>query len=472
VGVAGETRAGAPAAPRPRRGLRHWVAAIAGLRPPEDHAEERTLGIARGALSTLVAQGISVATGLVTVPLAIGYLGAERYGAWATVGSLLAWLTVADLGIGNQLTNSLSAARGRGDVGEARALVSTATFALVAIAAVLVAASAASWWGLDWPRIFNVAGARAVREVAPAAGIALLGFSAAFPLAVADRVYTSYQDGAIANAWNVGASLAGLVALFVATRTDGGLVAVVGATTAAGLAVRGASAAWLFSARRPELRPARADVTRERLLHFGARGSEFFLVQIAALVLFSTDNLIIAQVLGAEAVTPYAVAWRLFALPGMAFTAAFPYLWAAYAEALARGDNAWVLRAVRWSVVWGTLLVAALSIPLVVFGRELIRFWAGQAAVPPFATLAWLGAWNLVLTPMNALVCMLNATGKIRWQVYVGAATALANVAVSIWWARVFGISGVIAATVVTYLLCAVGPATVVARRTLRKLSA
>ncbi|HEY6001546.1 MAG TPA: lipopolysaccharide biosynthesis protein [Anaeromyxobacter sp.] len=456
----------------PPRPLRRWLEALVGLRQPRDPGEERTLGIARGALSSLAAQGISIVTGFLAVPLAIGYLGAERYGAWAIIGSILAWLTVADLGIGNQLTNSLSAARGRRDVGEARALVSTATFALAALGALLLVASALSWWLLDWPRIFNVEGAGAVAEVAPAAGIALAGFGAAFPLAVAERVYTSYQDGAVANAWNVAASLAGLAGLFLATRTGGGLVAVVAATTAAGLAVRGASAAWLFRARRPELRPARADVTRERLLHFGARGSEFFLVQIAALVLYSTDNLIIAQVLGAEAVTPYAVAWRLFAVPGMAFSAAFPYLWAAYAEALARGDRAWVLRALRWSVVGGTLVVAALTLPLVAFGREIIRFWAGRAAVPPWPTLAWLGAWNLVLTPMNAIVCLLNAAGKIRWQVYVGAVTALANVAVSIWWAKAFGVSGVIAATVVTYVLCVMAPATFVGVRTARKLAA
>jgi O-antigen/teichoic acid export membrane protein len=121
--------------------------------------------------------------------------------------------------------------------------------------------------------------------------------------------------------------------------------------------------------------------------------------------------------------------------------------------------------------VWAsTAVAAALSLPLVLYGQPIIRAWAGAEAVPPAATLAWMAAWNVVLAPANAVVCLLNAMGRIRWQIAAGLVSAGANIAVSIWWARAFGITGVIAATVVTYVLCAGIPVVAVGRRALGEI--
>jgi hypothetical protein len=44
----------------------------------------------------------------------------------------------------------------------------------------------------------------------------------------------------------------------------------------------------------------------------GHVGGMFFVIQIAMVLIFQTDNLIIAHFAGAAAVTPYSVAYRLF----------------------------------------------------------------------------------------------------------------------------------------------------------------
>ena len=196
----------------------------------------------------------------------------------------------------------------------------------------------------------------------------------------------------------------------------------------------------------------------------------FFLVQIAALVLYSTDNIIIARVLGAESVTSYSVTWSLLALTQILTTAAFPYLWAAYGEALARRDGAWVARMLRRSLILGTGVTAALLLPLTLFGDTAVRLWAGPEAVPTRAVLYWMAAWNLVLAPAQAIAAFLNAAGKVDVQVWAGLATAFVNVVLSVWLARAYGPAGVIAATVVSYLAFAALPTAVVATRTLRGL--
>ncbi len=60
---------------------------------------------------------------LISLPLAVRYLGPERYGVWATVVSVAVWVNLLDLGIANSLTNLVSQAYARQDRTEACASV-------------------------------------------------------------------------------------------------------------------------------------------------------------------------------------------------------------------------------------------------------------------------------------------------------------------------------------------------------------
>ena len=86
----------------------------------------------------------------------------------------------------------------------------------------------------------------------------------------------------------------------------------------------------------------------------------------------------IAKVLGVAEVTPYSVAYSIFTLTNVLTTAAFPYLWAAYAEALARRDVAWVLRSLRFSAVAGAASAARPACRCVSSGEWIVRVWAGR----------------------------------------------------------------------------------------------
>lgn len=432
--------------------------------------DRRHAGVARGVLSALAARGLAMVVALVTVPLAVSYLGTERYGAWMTIQSFLAWFTIADLGLGNGLANALSAAYGRGDRLAAREAVATTFWMLAAVAGALLLTGAVVWRAVDWGQLLNVRSPEAIAEVRPAMGLALVFFCLAFPLGVVDRVYASLQEGEIGNAWGVVANLASLAALVVAVRTRGGLPLLVAAVAGTGLLVRILNAAWLFARSKPYLRPNPTLVTRASVARFSARGSEFFLVQIAALVLFSTDNIIIARVLGSEHVTSYSVTWRLLSLTNIVTGIAFPYLWAAYGEALARSDGAWVARTLQRSVVASACITAVLLLPMMLFGQSIIRAWTGPAAVPPHGLVLWMGAWFFMQAPANAIAAFLNAAGQMRVQVWAGLGSAVANLVLSVAWARTFGPTGVIAATVVSYGVLAAIPTTMAARRTAKAI--
>ena len=165
---------------------------------------------------------------------------------------------------------------------------------------------------IDWSDLFGVHTALAKAEVGPAVFAAFVVFLLQFPLAVVGKTFLAYQEGKLANYWGAAGNLLSLAALLAVSRTQGGLVALVIAVSGTGLLVTFASGAWLFMRHRPGIAPHRGRVHREAVREIGRTGTMFFLIQILALVVFQTDNLIIAHFLGASAVTPYNVTYRLF----------------------------------------------------------------------------------------------------------------------------------------------------------------
>lgn len=438
--------------------LRYWVTLALGRAKPASQGHDRYARVARGAATALGNKLIGIAVGFVSVPLTVGYLGAERYGAWITISTTLAWLTMADLGIGNGLTNAIADAVGHSRPELTRNHVATAFWMLTGMMAVVLVVLGASWPFVDWGSLFNVHTVLARREIGPAVALAVALFAVRFPLSLVEKVYVAHQEGATVNYWAAAANLATLTAIVAATRTRAGMVGLVVAYSGTGLLVMALNATWLFGWRKPHLRPGWSGLRRESARLLTATGGRFFVVQVAALVLFSTDNIIIARVLGPCEVTPYSVTYRLFTVPTMFVSLYFPYLWAAYADAFARGDGSWIVRAFRWSALASFAVSAVLVLPLVFLGIPIIRLWAGPAAVPPPQLLFWMAAWDLIFAPANALACMLDGAGRLRGQMYYGILSAAANIVLSVLLARIYGITGVMAATVVSYMVFAAVP--------------
>ncbi len=144
-----------------------------------------------------LARGLGFVISIVSVPLTVGYLGAERYGAWVVIGTVMAFLTFTDFGLTNSLTNALGKAYGEDDRESARRHISTAFTVLSMIGLLLIAIGtffvprAADFL---FPRVH--ADLRHA-EIAPALFIALCIFALNFPLLVTQRVLAAYQENAI-----------------------------------------------------------------------------------------------------------------------------------------------------------------------------------------------------------------------------------------------------------------------------------
>ena len=198
---------------------------------------------------------------------------------------------------------------------------------------------------------------------------------------------------------------------------------------------------------------------RSDVIDLLSTGWSFLLIQAAAIVVFSTDNLIVSHYLGAAEVTPYSVTWRVVGLGAVLQTLVFPALWPAYAEAQARGDVAWIRRTFAIAIRTTIALNVAWAVFLVAFGRFGIRLWAGPAAVPPRSLLLAMAVWSVIAGFCTAQSCLLGALNRTRVQAVASSVRLrLLTSRCRSWLVVRIGSLGVILGTIISYIVVLVVP--------------
>jgi O-antigen/teichoic acid export membrane protein len=420
---------------------------------PEGRSRERYRRMALTALASAGARVITMATMLIAVPLTLHYLGSERYGMWMTISSIIAMLGLADFGMGLGLLNSISEAHGQDDRLAAERYVSSGFFMLSGVAALIVLVLAVAYPFIAWQRVFNVQSRQAIQEAGPAMAAFVLCFAANLPLGVVRNIQQGYQEGYFNNLWESAGKLMGLAALLLVIYAQAGLVWLVLALAGTPALALVCNNLELFGFRRPWLRPRfqKADgASAKKVMHAGLF---FSLLQVCLILTYSSDNVIIAQFLGPEAVTQYAIPYQMFSLSLIIFNVILAPLWPAYSEALARGDLAWVRKALNRSLKFILLSTGITSILLVVFGKILLNFWVGSKVSPSLLLNLPLGIWMVVLTLGSALSMVLNAANIFYFQIKFVFLTFVIAIILKCTFINKFGLPGMVWGTILSYVL-------------------
>jgi O-antigen/teichoic acid export membrane protein len=445
---------------------REWAVRALGyvrLRPfttqtAEERARERHRRLTLTALASMSAKGVKVLTALVSVPLTINYLGTERYGLWMTIGSLVTVLAFADLGVGNGLLNAISEADGRDDRVLAARYVSSAFVMLTSVALLLGTALVVLYPLIGWGRIFNVTSPRALLEAGPAAAVFLACFIVSLPAGIVQRVQLGYQEGFANSLWEAAGSVIGLVGILFATHYRAGLPWLVLAMAGGPTLTLVLNAIVLFTRRRAYLRPSLSRADRATAVGLFRVGILFFVLQVVGAAAFFSDNLVAAHILGAQSVTQYAVPMKLFDMITLVCSFLLAPLWPAYGEAITRGDHGWVKRMLKRSLTAALVGTSIAALGIVLSAGAFLRIWAAGAVHAPMILLIGFGVWTVMNTCGSALAMFLNGVSAIRFQAVCAVAMGASALALKIFFARRFGLPGIIWGTIIAYSLCTALP--------------
>lgn len=434
----------------------------------KQRSTRRRRGIIKGALTGIMGKGTGLLVGAVTVPLTVRYLGSEGYGLWITISSAVTMFFVLDIGIANTLTNLISGAYARDDSKLAATYFATAFWLVLGISVLLGLAGLLFWPYINWQSLFHVQSPALTGDTSRAVAAAFIVFLFALPSGLATKVLAGYQEVHAANLFAVGGSLISLLAVIVVIHLHGGLAMLVAAFAGSVAGANAICLLWICIFHKPWLKPWPSSFQTHLIGEIFHSGGQFFLIQVAGLIVFNTDNLIISHYLSPAQVTPYNVTWRIVSYITAVPILIFPALWPAYSEAYANGDLAWI-RSTYARTRWVTLAVLTAGCPVLFFrGQYLIGLWAGPAAVPSLVLIRLMCVWMFIFAITLNQSCLMGATYRVGKQAIYGPLSAVVNLVLSILWVRTLGPVGVLLATIVSYIIFVVAMQTWEVRRILR----
>jgi O-antigen/teichoic acid export membrane protein len=420
------------------------------IRTAEGKSKERYRRILLTGGSTAIVKIFSAVINLVTVPLTLNYLGAERYGLWMAISSILALMSFADLGLGNGLLNAVSKANGNKSDRDAQIAVSSTFFILMGIASLLFVVFISIYPFVSWESVFNVKSKTAIYESGPTMMVLVVMLLINMPLGVIQRIQDGYQEGYRFQLWLIVGSLLSLFGLLVCIYFKSGLVWLVIAFSGGQLIATLLNGMMLFSKKRSYLKPKLKYfdlIIGKQLINAGLI---FFLLGLFTLLGNASDNIIIAQTLGPKSVAGYEIVKKIF-LFSMFTQFIIQPLWPAFAEALASGDIDWAKRTLKKGLLLSIGGGAVMTLPLLVFGRQIITIWVGKEFMPSWSLLFGFYAFVLIANYGGVMSTFLNSGPLLRKQILIVGLASISSVLLKIYLSLNFGVSGIIWATVIGY---------------------
>lgn len=413
-----------------------------------NHGTTRSIKAKKNIAAIFLIKGASILSTFILIPLSIDLVDPVRYGIWLTLASVLSWIGLFDLGMGNGLRNRLAEALAKDDADLGKAYVSTtyAVFTLVSVVAAILFFLVQPF--LNWATILNV-DSSFQQELALLASIMFVMVLFQFILRNIGFILLADQRPAWNNALNLMANFLTLSAIGIMNYLDkGGLLELGLVMGAAPVLVFLVASVLFFKSDYKFIRPSWETIQFKYFKDLGSLGIQFFILQASALILFTTDNIIIAHVMGPENVTPYHVAVMYFSVVGLIFNILLAPMWSATTEAYVKGDFPWIKRVIKKAVkFWGLSVVGVIF--MIIVSDKVYEIWLGDSVKVPILLSILMGVYQIIVTFIAIFVSFINGVGKLRVQIIHAVFVGILNIPLSIFLATQMGLglAGVILAT-------------------------
>lgn len=267
---------------------------------------------AKNTAITSVIKGIAIIIGFFTVPIYSVFFGGTEadsiYGVWLTILSVLGWILSMDLGLGNGMKNKLIKAISDKDDEECKKIVSSGYISSFFVTLIIISVGVVLINLLNLVSVFNI-GSNIISEknLKIATIISFTGIGLEFCLKNIASIYQAYQKQGVANIFSLISTILMLVTLFVA-KVEGDSQKLIFVAAAYAITINipyviGTCIAFFGKLRniRPSLKYASVSKAKEVM----NLGLVFFVIQIALLVINSTDQILISNIFGSGEVVVY-----------------------------------------------------------------------------------------------------------------------------------------------------------------------
>jgi len=404
-------------------------------------------------LLSFVFKGFSVFAVFLLVPMSINYLNVLEYGIWVTISSLLAWLTLFDLGLGNGLRNKLAESLAKDDKELGRIYVSTAYFALTIIVSIFLIIYFSLGIFIDWSSVFNTP-AELKPEVNKLANFVMLFFGLQFVLKLIITILTADQKPSYNDFLGFLTNISSVIIVWILTHNTSPSLFVLGMSLSIiPVILLLLITVFNFSNRYRFLIPSPKFIHIKYLRGLSDLGIRFFIIQISTFFIFGSASIVLTQLIGPESVTSYNIVFRYFSIINMVFYIILSPVWTGFTDAFYRKDFSWIKNTIKKLNKIGIILIIFTIIMVLVSGF-IYDIWLGKnrSFDIPFLLTTTMGLYVIAMTFVSPYMYFLNGSGKIYLQFILSIIIIISYIPLTIFLLKVFnfGVASVVIASIIS----------------------
>jgi O-antigen/teichoic acid export membrane protein len=414
--------------------------------PPSDHGAQRWRRIFISTGFSLCSRAVAMGCALLTIPIALRYLGASRYGIWITLTSSVSMLSFFDFGIGIGLQNRVAEMMGRGRLDHAAKCLRSTLLVIAGISLLLFAILTVLLFATDSFAALFPSAHFGVVDIRAALLIILGAFVLGLPLGLFSRMALGLQQGWIPSIAQASGTAFSLVAVSIAALLGVNFTTFVAMTVIPPIA--GQTVSYLLLSRRV---PACVALIGPISLAEGFRtlrdGSHYVLPQIAGSIVTQGPLVLLGTVSSPVSAAAYGVLTRI-SMPFQQLQQMFlEQVWPAITESLHRGDTPWLRknlrRLLKMVAAFSVLVLVTLIVAVEVLFPMLTRSTELDLSLP----LVILYACHIcVMCIIGVLAYVANGLGRMRPQNYFAVVSIAAVFTIFPAATARFGIEGVLVA--------------------------
>lgn len=375
----------------------------------------------KNVLAIFLLRGWSAMTVFLSTLLTLMCLGKYTNGVWITISTMLVWIDMMDVGLGNGLRNKLATYVAHDDYQNARIVVTSTFGMLIAIMLPIMATLLLIVHNVNVADFLNVDVAQ-VPDVVPALEAAVLLVGSSFVFKFIGNLYMGLQLPAVSTLITTLGQTLSVVMTAVAYYCGWhSLLAISIVTTASPLCVWCVAYPLTFHVRYPQLRPQFSMFRLESVKGLFGLGIQFFVIQICGMLLLMSSSVLISKWFSPEYVTPYNIAYRYCSIVLLVFTVVCSPFWSATTDAYERKDWKWLRKAGR-TMDYAVIALALLMVLMVVVSPWVyylwINKWQHEEVLIPLSMTSLMALYQMILIVSLRYSNFLNGFGALRLQVY------------------------------------------------------
>lgn len=404
----------------------------------KDNLSDRTKRTNINIVISVFFRGGSILLSFILVPLTMNYIKPDAYGVWLTLTSLVGWVAMFDIGIANGLRNRLSESLAAQNYEKARTYVSTSYVIIGLIAFSLAIVYFLFYRVVNWQAVFN---SKFIpeSELQDVVSIVSVLFLLKFISDIINVISAAFQMVSVSSVLlfisNLGITLSVWI-LSKTTKADMVLLAL--SLSLIPFLISTIASFYFFKNNFKSVKPSFKYVDFKESKSIISLGSQFFILQIIVLIIFQTDNILIAQFFSPSEVTNFNIAYKYYSVIIIVFTIVLTPYWTAFTEAYFKKDFEWVKTTINRLLFYWVISLVILCFMFFI-STWVIKLWVGDAVKIPISLSLSICAY-IALTNWNAIFAnFLNGVSKIRVQILYAIVMGIINIPLCFVLVKIFG---------------------------------